>query len=256
MKQILPVLSVTLLSIVLLAGCRKNNEQGFTIEGIVLHHVTRKPIAHETLLIAVSDEQRIGPPSIEFPNGQYSSVTREFTAVSDANGRYSIHITHSGYPFPRIRLNDHKYIMVYAVRARQEVVLNDSTIMYAPPGPTIFDTLYLESPAFVKYTIKNLSPGFDDDTLFVRTPWQRKTVGYELASKDTGFYIHRLLQIGAFNWMMTGKSVDTTIIDTIPGESNVHPEVLIFSKRTDTALYKKEALTIHPNTTVNYNIEY
>lgn len=256
MKQILTAFSVIWLSIALLAGCRKNIEKTFTIEGIVLHHVTKKTIANETLLISVTDDPRIGPPGMEFPNGQYRSVTREFTTVSDANGRYSIRITNSDKPFPRIRLYNNKYIMVYATGTRQEAVLNDSTPIVQATGPTVFDTIYIESPAYVKYTIKNMAPGFDDDTLFVRTPWRRKAIGYGFVSNDTGFYIHPLPEIIPYNWTMIGKSVDTTIIDTIPGESNPHPEVLFFSKRTDTSIFKREVLTIHPNTTVNYNIMY
>jgi hypothetical protein len=256
MKQIIPVLLVTLLSIVFLVGCSKNNEKTYKIEGIVLHNVSKKPIANETLLISVRENQRIGPPTIEFPNGQYSSVTKEYTVVSDANGRYSIHITHSDYPFPMVELYNSKYIMSYSMRVRHSIILQDSTIIYSPPGANIFDTIFIESPAYIKYAIKNTSPGFDDDTLFVRTPWQRKTIHYGFVSRDTNFYIHRLPEISPFNWIIIGKSVDTTIIDTIRGESNLYPEVMFFSKRTDTLLHKRESLTISPNTTINYNILY
>lgn len=135
-------------------------------------------------------------------------------------------------------------------------VFQDSTIIYFPPGPNIFDTVFVELPAYVKYTIKNTLPGFDDDTLFVSTPYQRKTINYGFVSHDTSFYIHRLPEISAYNWIFIGKAIDTTITDTIPGESNFRQEITFFLKRTDTSLRKKEWLNISPNTITNYNILY
>jgi hypothetical protein len=93
MKQITSKLLISAISIAFLAGCSKNNDKTHKIEGIVLHSTSKKPIANETLLISVTENQRIGPANIEFPNGQYSSVIKEYTVVSDVNGHYSISIT-------------------------------------------------------------------------------------------------------------------------------------------------------------------
>lgn len=217
-------------------SCKKDTWQRYEINGMVVHNITGQPLPDQTVTVNAYME-KIGAPTPEFPSGAVSFQTYSFQTISDQEGRY------------RVNIEVPKGNWSYWLKASSaQYIQTSSTARFFPVNPADLpgfrDSIFMEKPAYVKYSINTMGIPAENETLKVRTPYTMKRIPNEINFDP-----------GAFNWFFWGK-VNQVVIDTIPGEKLALVPVEWVRMQFDTLDYRRENISIAPYQTTEYQIRY
>lgn len=238
-RRLQAIAIIAMISIFFLAGCKKGDSmQNQLLEGIVLHSITKAPMANQNVTLVVYMAFQMPPGTDpEFPNGEVLNGLYRFQGKTNAEGRYSINAR-----FPEgswqysVNARTNEYVTLYGI-SRFFNVDPVTKEKYA-------DTIFMEKAAYVKYTINTMGIPFDNETLKVRTPYTMTRIPKQPVYDPSGY-----------NWYFYGKQ-NVVIYDTIPAEKFPNPEVEWLRFQFDTIQYKKEVLHLEPLKTIEYTIKY
>jgi hypothetical protein len=227
MKKLTPVLFL-----LITCACKKDKDRTEEVSGILLHSITGAPIAGQEVIM-------------------YLDVTEAWLdneilkTTSDAAGKFHFAFKVEGKWQFSVDVKDGLYISK-----------NYGEGIYAPDPYDMsylrahFDTIYVEQPAFVKYTIRNTNDQFANDSLYVSTPYRRM-------SMQAGQFFDPNSASSTYNWLFAGKNIDFTLIDTIPGESLSDVEIKwAYMRGKDTISKHSKMVTLSPRNQIEHNIEY
>lgn len=222
----------SLLFLIIAFACKKDKNNIEEVSGILLHSKTGAPVAGQEVIMYLHIGESI-----------FTSETLKTT--SDAAGKFHFAVKVEGRWQFSVDVKDGSYISNSWGQG-----------IYAPDPYDMsynrahFDTIYVEQPAFVKYTIRNTNDQFDNDSIYVATPYHRTNmrVGSYFTLEGIGW---------PYNWLLIGKNIDHTIIDTIPGESLSDVEIKwAYMRGKDTISKHSKTVTLSPRNQVEHNIEY
>jgi len=233
-----------ILPVLFFLGCKKDDFVKESFSGIVLHTVTKQPLANQEVLLFI-ENIKYGEKDLEFPNGRPIYTKSEYTTRTNNTGHYSftdINVT-SNWHFV-VQLKTAEYIQNFLVNTNTGA---SGPFYPVPSGPRkTGDTLYAERPGYIRYQIKNINTTFDNDTLYLYPTFnsrQRKLPSEPMFFKSD-------------NRTFIGKTIDVSRTDTLPAEFLSLIPIQWLHRRSDTIVFKSENITISPNTTTDYTIHY
>jgi len=237
-----------LLLVALLCACKKEKNRTEEITGILLHTKTGAPVAgQEVKMFLTTSTTKPGDP-IEFPTGIPVNTYSIHTTTSDAAGKYRFTVEMVGETHFWIYVKDGMHINTY-----QKGVSTFGD--YISNLKQLFDTIHVEQPAFIKYTIRNTNDQFDNDTILVRTPYMRGTV--KKSPYSGGGWIDMTPFGPDYNWLLAGKDINFVLTDTIPGESLSDVDIKwCYMRGKDTISTHSKTVTISPRQLLEHTIEY
>lgn len=231
-----------LLLLLFFYSCKKENLHKESVSGILLHNVTKQPLANQTVLLNVVTF-KIKKDPIEAPGGIPVQVNKQYSTVTDNAGRFVFDF----------KVEDEWLFSVSMVTSAQYTQKKGETVYLLPGNSSslvtaraLYDTLFAEKPGYIKYHIKNINDVFIEDNVWISTYYMNKRIPES-----------SLIFISDYNWMFPGAHVDRVIIDTIPAESEpLIPVKWLHKKSMDTVVLKNENIAVQPFTISDYYIQY
>ncbi len=224
-------------------SCKKekgNKLHADSVTGILLHVITKQPLPGETVKL-FTYFRWIGPADSEFPNGVPMVRTDTYTTVTDNQGRF------------RFDFNIESQ-WTFGVTVVPGTYIQSSSGGYVSysleQNRANYDTILGERPGYIRYLINNISPAYSNDTLLVQSisnKWIRPDF-------TPPFYMPPDYTI--YNWIFVGQNVQSTIIDTLPGESIPKYAITWLYKRIGTIINRTDSIPIQANSTTNYHLDY
>jgi hypothetical protein len=231
-----------LIILIFLTACKKEEPmQDKQINGVVVNTLTKMPVPAQKIELTIITEKIVKVNDPEWPNGKPVYSYANYQTVSDQNGQYQFNVKLSYQPWSYnvnvpTTINyimSHKLLHIFPINER---------LLELQP-----DTVFVERPGYVRYSINTTGAVYENEALYLNTPYHSQT-------NKTG-PIMRIDDYYNYNWVFFGK-VGIAITDTIPAESNTYPEVEWLHIITDTIMYKKEKIHVQAGSTVNYSIQY
>lgn len=208
------------------------------ITGIVVHSLSKQPVPNQDVMVKVyMTFITQGSSDPEFPNGRPFTETYNFNTKSNADGRFSV----------QARFPEGNWSFSATAGSTEYVTLFGVSRFYpVDPGSAVnyLDTIQVEKPAYITYSINTMGIPFENETLKLRTPYTR------LRNTPSPIF-----DPSAYNLYFYGK-VNTILRDTIPGERQADLQVEWLRFQFDTIEYRKETLRVQPYQTTNYSIKY
>lgn len=219
-------------------ACKKGEPlQQKQIKGIVVNTLTKLPVAGQKVELTIITQKTVKTNDPEWPSGKPVNSYTSYTSTSSQSGQYSFDVKIPNLPWSYyVTVPTGEYIMTYR---QYHMFPIDERILSFP------DSVFIERPGYIKYTIKTLGAAYENEALYISTPYHNRIIGPNNASN---IYFK-------YNWTFFGKN-DKLVLDTIPAESNTDPEVEWLRVITDTIQYKKERIHVQAGSTVNYLIQY
>lgn len=233
------------IAVLLLFSCKKDELHKESFSGIVLHNVTKQPVANQLVSLGVTT-YKLGPKDAEFPNGRPIYTDYHYSATTDNNGKFNFNFEVSGEWLFFASVVTGEYIQKIPPKNFGVFFPNNPSAL-----PTVrdrFDTLFVEKTGYVRYLIKNINDKYNEDSLFVRTHYQNKY----WSTRD--FYIPS--EHSEYNWGFSGPAVDYVMIDSIPVESEPMIPVKWLHRRSAVIDQKNEMTNVFPGSVTDYTIHY
>jgi hypothetical protein len=230
-------------------SCKKekgNKLHADSVTGIVLHAISKHPLPGETVKLFTAFRWT-GPADSEFPNGVPMVRIDTYTTVTDNQGRFRFDFNiESQWTFSVIVVPG-TYIQSSSVYVSYPLDPNRTNL---EQNRTYYDTILCERPGYIRYLVNNISPAYSDDTLLVQSisnKWIRPDF-------TAPFYMPPDYTI--YNWIFVGQNVQSTIIDTLPGETVPKYAITWLYKRIGTVINRTDSIPIQANSTTDYHLDY
>jgi hypothetical protein len=220
-----------------LCACKKEQLVKEEVHGIVLHKITKQPIANQVVVLNVTEERLIKTKDPEWPDGKLDYVRHTYRTFTNKEGKFSFAFNIDGMWLFYVSLINGEYTLKEP--KRMGAFFDEAMI---PILRNTYDTLLVEKPGYIRYTIKNIGSSHENDTLLVHTPYSNFSIGPD---KWHSYY----------NWIFFGK-VDKEIMDTVPAETEKDLKVQWLYKLTDTITYKEDNVQVEPGQVKDYIINY
>lgn len=223
------------------SACRKDEpKQEKQIKGIVVNAVSRQPVSGQKIDLTIITQKLVKSNDPELPDGKPVYSYFSYQTVSDQYGQYQFDVKIPCLPWSyNVSVPTTKdYIMSYRFSHLFPI---DETFTGLQP-----DSIFIEKPGYVRYSISTIGAGYENEGLYLKTPYHCQT------NRTGPILIDKYYD---YNWLFFGK-VSLTINDTIPAETVTDPEVTWLRIITDTITYKREKIHLQAGNTVNYSIQY
>jgi hypothetical protein len=231
------------LFILLFSSCKKDKFHKETVTGIVLHNVTKQPLANQTVLLTVTT-YKLGKKTDEFPGGTPVYTAKKHFSSTNTMGNFVFNIEVEGEWIFSAELITGEYTQ--KTPSKNIAFIFPGNPQSLDAAKKIYDTLFAEKPGYVRYHIKNINDTHNNDTLLASTYYRIKWIrlggsGYTANDYNLGYI---------------GTAVDQVVLDTIPVESEPQIPVKWLYKRTDTIIFRNENINVLPHSTTDYFIQY
>ena len=167
--------------------------------------------------------------------------TDTYTTVSDNQGRFRFDFNIESQWTFSVSIVPGTYIQS-GIGGRESYTLEQNR--------AINDTILCERPGYIRYLINNISPAYSDDTLLVQSI-SNKWIRPDFLAP---FYMPPDYTI--YNWIFVGQNVQSTIIDTLPGETVPKYAITWLYKRIGTIINRTDSIPIQGNSITDYHLDY
>jgi len=236
-------ISLLLVSI-LFFSCKKekNSLHSETISGLVLHTITKQPLANQSIYIWTTTREA-GSAS-----GEPIFNSSEYYTTTDNNGKFEITVQVGNDWLFGVSLVTREYVQKNPSK-NAGVIWGSNTQNNIAMARILYDTISGERPGFILYDLKNINDTYQNDSLFINV------YSYKSFGQPTGPVV-LLNAYSGYNWIFPGQNIDMQIRDTIPAESMQQIPINWFHKRTDTIIKRSDFINISVGNTSNYQIFY